>query len=92
MNEKVIGLRNADGIVERYPETSISGQQYEMPPTQVCHLGQGRFCILDIFPPRGFDTRLEVEKLRAALNAVSESRPASLRGKRPDDGTEVENS
>jgi hypothetical protein len=87
---KVIGERDDQGRVLRYPETSISGNpNYERPPTQICNLGGGRFCVLDLFPPRGFDTHQAVDDLRASLNP-SPRAPAS-RGKRPDDGLEVEN-
>lgn len=83
MDERVIGLRRDDGTVERYPETSISGNaNYEHPPTQICHLGAGRFCVLDMFPPRGFDTHKAVEELRASLKQPT----AVSKGKRPDDG------
>lgn len=58
------------GNIEIYPDVSISGNpNYEMPPTQVCNIGGGRFVVLDIFPPRGFDTVAEVEKLRGAKPA-----------------------
>lgn len=65
-----IGKYGKDGHVEIYPDVSISGNpNYEMPPTQVSNIGGGRFVVLDIFPPRGFDTAAEVEKLRGVKPA-----------------------
>ena len=91
MDDKRIGQRNADGKIERYPETSISGQAYEMPPTQICHLGSGRFVILDIFPPRDFDTHAAVAELRGQAQTVAPEVRTSQKGKPNTDGTEVEN-
>lgn len=72
------GKFDKHGGIESYPEVSISGQRYEMPPTQVCNIGGGRFVVLDIFPPRGFDTRAEVEKLRASVKpSVKPQEPPS---------------
>lgn len=69
------GKFGKDGTIEQYPDVSISGNpNYEMPPTQVCRIDAVRFVVLDIFPPRGFDTAAEVAKLRQPTKV---NKPAS---------------
>jgi len=63
------------GGIESLPDVSISGNpNYERPPTQVCGIDAQRFVVLDIFPPKGFDTAAEVEKLR---HPVRTTKPTS---------------
>lgn len=77
LNER-IGTTDADGTV-RYPAKSLSGRpDYERPPTQMHQLGGGKFVVLDIFPPPGFDANAELAALKAALKpapAKKEDKP-----------------
>lgn len=70
MADKRIGTLDRFGGVDTYPETSISGQVYEFPPTQVCKLDSGRFVVLDIFPPRDFDVQAALAELRTPVRAA----------------------
>lgn len=68
LNE-VLGTIGADGT-PHYPAQSISGRaNYERPPTQIHMVGAGKFVVLDIFPPPGFNTADELDKIKKLVAA-----------------------
>ena len=71
MADERIGTVNADGTLS-LPAKSISGNpNYERPPTQMHMLGAGRFVVLDIFPPEGFDTAAALADLKGAAKPAA---------------------
>jgi hypothetical protein len=74
---ELIGSTNPDGTL-KYPAKSISGNPaYERPPTQMHQLGGGRFVVLDIFPPPGFDTLAALQQIKAEVAPVIAPPPVS---------------